>query len=438
MTPATTVDLTALHDRVARYVHAHFRRKLTFEDARDVAADALLEADRAAADGEEIAELERWLRRAAWRNALDLVRRHEGESASGPRPRPADLADHADVLATGERLEDELIASSARRAEAVALASVWSALKPDEQRALRLRLHDELAVPDICAILSCSRHHYENLVKRATRKLRQALVDDDTGVGCRDTRLIILRGTATVLDGALLARRDAHLSGCLACRAFACRARGLLGLMPMPAAGAADRLISRLNAILAGKPDALPETLGGLTVAGAGAGGAVGATSSGAAGGMAVVVKTLAAVCSAGAVTAGVCLPSPHTHHDPARASTPTPAHAARNPATASASATTIAARAVTSTPVRSPVAAARNSRSARQERSADKTFPFTPESAADAHHEADSRPSITDYGTPVSDPAPAAKAASTSRTPSVAPQPAPGAASNFSTEFGP
>jgi len=77
--PVTTADVQQVHQRLARYIHGHFRRRLGIEDARDVAAEALAEADRVVAGGERIRDLDRWLKRAAWRNALDLIRKHEGE-----------------------------------------------------------------------------------------------------------------------------------------------------------------------------------------------------------------------------------------------------------------------------------------------------------------------------------------------------------------------
>src|SRR3954470_10034391 len=106
---ATTQEVLAVHERLARYVHGHFRRKLTMEEARDVAAEALAEADRAVELGQRILDLERWLRRAAWRNALDAVRRMEGEGKQ-TRQRPVDLADHVERLASRDGGEGELLA----------------------------------------------------------------------------------------------------------------------------------------------------------------------------------------------------------------------------------------------------------------------------------------------------------------------------------------
>lgn len=303
--PATTAEILTAHDRLARYIHGHFRRRLTFEEARDAAAEAFLEADRAVGGGQRIDDLERWLRRAAWRNALDAIRKLEGE-AQTPRERPVDLADHIERLPSTPET-DALLDSAQRDSDTRALARAWSKLAADEQRALRLRYFDELGVEDILAILGCSRHHYENLTKRALRKLRSALVADSGDAACRACRALVLRGRERQLGPQLATQRDTHLETCLACRAFDRRERRLLAAAPLPALGLLDRLWGRAATHLSGPADpAQAEQLaGGIALAGGGAA-SVGAATSGALG-VAGAAKAIAVVCSAGAVTAGVC-----------------------------------------------------------------------------------------------------------------------------------
>jgi len=307
--PATTQQVLAVHERLARYVHGHFRRKLTIDDAYDIAAEALAEADRATQDGQHILDLEAWLRRAAWRNALDAVRRTEGEGKQ-PRERPVDLADHVERLADPDPGHQDLLNTSAHATDARALQKAWAALRPEEQRALHLRYFDELDVPDILGVLGCSRHHYDNLVKRGLSKLRKALVADTGDHACRQARTLVLQANFGLLDTAAAAQRDAHLDFCLACRAFARRKQGLIAALPLPAVGLIDRLAARLH----GHPltaTELPQhgdtVVGGVALASAGAtvSGGAAATASGLIAGSAA--KALAVACTAGAVTAGVC-----------------------------------------------------------------------------------------------------------------------------------
>ena len=160
--PVTTAEVQAAHERLARYIYGHFRRKLTFEDARDAAAEALGEADRAVEGGATIENLDRWLKRAAWRNALDAIRRAEGEGdRPRPRVRPLELDDVGATAADAEH--ETLLEEDARAADARAIATAWASLKPDEQRVLHLRYFDETPVDQVLELLGCSRHHLGGL-----------------------------------------------------------------------------------------------------------------------------------------------------------------------------------------------------------------------------------------------------------------------------------
>ncbi|HEX8082663.1 MAG TPA: hypothetical protein VF529_00125 [Solirubrobacteraceae bacterium] len=312
-TPATTADVAAVHDRLARFLYANFHRKLTFEETRDAAADALAEADRATAAGQRIQDLDAWLCTAAWRNAISVVRRIEGEGRV-KRTRPVDISEQGEWLLDERLPQQEVVTREHRRGEREALLRVWSRLKPDEQRALHLRYFDELPVDDVLGVLGCSRHHYENLTKRGIRKLREALVEGVDDVACRACRASVVDAKLAPLPAAQAAARDMHLSSCLPCRAFQRRQRGLIALLPVPAAGLLDRLAARWQSV--GSSGADPAQTGeaaagtaALAAAGTSAGaGAVGA--SGAAGGILTVgsaAKGAAILCSAGALTAGMC-----------------------------------------------------------------------------------------------------------------------------------
>jgi RNA polymerase sigma factor (sigma-70 family) len=241
----TTAELVATHERLTRYVHGHFKRKLTYEDARDASAEALAELDRASGT---IVEPERWLRRAAWRNALDMIRKAEGEGKT-PRERPSALGDDVDRLPDHETPEGVLLKAALHDADTAALAEAVKALKPDEHRALHLRYIDDLDVPSIIDILGCSRHQYESLHKRGLKKLREALVAPATTTACRSARALILASAFGGLDSDDAVRRDAHVETCLSCRAFARRRDGLLAALPLPAA---PGILGRLAALLGG------------------------------------------------------------------------------------------------------------------------------------------------------------------------------------------
>ncbi len=245
MTPATTATLAAEHERLGRYIHGHFKRKLTFEDAADAASEAIAEADRATTP---IQDREKWLRRAAWRNALDQIRKIEGEGQT-PRERPAGLGDDVHRLPSAETTEGTLIAAALHDADTRALAKAAEALKPDEHRVLHLRYIDGLDVPIIMELIGCSRHHYDNLHKRGLRKLRDALVAPATTSACREARGLILASALGGLTDDDAVRRDAHVESCLACRAFSKRRDGLIAAMPLPAVPA---LLSRVAAFFAG------------------------------------------------------------------------------------------------------------------------------------------------------------------------------------------
>jgi RNA polymerase sigma factor (sigma-70 family) len=307
--PTTTADVVALHNQLTRLLFANFHRKLTFEEASEAAAEALAEADRAMAGGQQIGNLNAWLRTAAWRNAISMIRHLEGEGRR-KRLRPVDISEQREWRQDPRDVEDEILTRAGRRTEHHALARVWARLKPDEQRAVYLRYFDELSVDEVLQILGCSRHHYENLTKRALRKLREALVEGADDVGCRACRTAIVDSRFAPLPPDAAAERDAHLSSCLMCKAFQRRQRGLIAVLPLPAVGFADRLVARFHAF-GGTGSAQHGEVAAGAVAAAGAGTTAGAGAVSAGGGglltLGAAGKTAAVLCSAGAVTAGVC-----------------------------------------------------------------------------------------------------------------------------------
>lgn len=464
--PVTTAEVVKAHHALTAYVFGNFHRKLTYEEARDVAAEALAEADRAVTGGCEIRDLHQWLRTAAWRNALDAIRRNVGEGHT-PRERPVEftLEEHADRFT--HQPDDDFVDAVAGAADAASLRTAWAKLAPDEQRALHLRYFDELPVSAVLDVLGCSRHHYENLTKRALRKLRDALVKGEQDAHCRSARALVIRGKATALAHELATERDAHLDGCLSCRAFVRRSEGLIAAMPLPALGLADRLLTRWHSVVSSAPDSVHagETLAGATaLAGAGAGAAAtgGAAAAGGAGvlGAAGVTKTLAVVCSAGAVTAGVCLPTlkpDAERRDPsAQAERDAPLSKRSNSPSTRVVRAAVAAPApgaATAAPVRRTAAApARPSSGRRTSQRARSTSPFLPESGDPPQFDtpprdttsgadtASTRPPSTTYraADPPADPAPASSQPATSSDPAPVERAATPSTSQFSQEFTP
>ncbi|HEX8121218.1 MAG TPA: sigma-70 family RNA polymerase sigma factor [Solirubrobacteraceae bacterium] len=437
--PTTTAEVRALHDRLTRFVYANFHRKLSFEEASDAAAEALGEADRAQAAGQRIVNLNAWLSTAAWRNAVSLIRRIEGEGRR-KRLRPVDVSEQGEWLLDESDLEDEILTQHTREAEREALAEVWAQLKADEQRALYLRYFDEMPVDEVLGILGCSRHHYENLTKRGLRKLREALIAGVRDEACRACRTAIVDAKLVALDDADVARRDAHLSSCLACRAFQRRQRGLIAVLPLPAAGLLDRMAARLHGIVGGAGDLThpgEAAAGSVALAGAGAtAGAAGA--SGAAGGLLSIggaAKTLAVLCSAGAATAGLCATTGNSpQHKPKPRVARAVASDARPAPPVVGAATTATPRPTPPTlthatrprpPVAPPTSAVTRRRQriearAREDAARKASSPFLPESAAPAPAPARRSPMTTTFSarnTPAAPPAGAPTAAAPSRT---------------------
>ena len=228
--PMTTAQVAVEHQDLARYLHARLAHRVTFEEARDAAAEALVEAQRVMASGAVIADRRRWLRRTAWHKAIDMARRHEGQGENRRR-RPVSLSlveDH-DARASVPGPDEEVADHAARHADARALWAAWGHLGADEQRALAMRYFQGRPVGEVLSALGCTRSHYDNVVKRALRILRRELVAMSAEAGCRTCRQLIFHGSQGALSGVQAAQRDAHLAGCLSCRAYAHYHSGMLG-----------------------------------------------------------------------------------------------------------------------------------------------------------------------------------------------------------------
>jgi RNA polymerase sigma factor (sigma-70 family) len=223
----TTAEVEALHARLTAYLHAHFRHNLTREEASDAAAEALAEAEQAARRGHEIRDVDRWVKRAGWRNALSEVRRQQGEAAV-PRQRPQTLDPLADAISDGRDETQAALDADAHRTDADVLAAALATLPPVHRRVLRMRYFDERPVPEILDELGCTRHQYENTTKRALRMLRRHLGRTTGDRACAEYRMLAARSANRPLPPAVLVRRDVHRESCLSCRAYTRTEDGLM------------------------------------------------------------------------------------------------------------------------------------------------------------------------------------------------------------------
>jgi DNA-directed RNA polymerase specialized sigma24 family protein len=217
---STTEEVAAAQARLARWLRAGFRHRLSSEDLLDVAAQSIAEAYEHLTRT-PVRDPEGLLKRIARRNALDEVRRRVGQDPRGPRPAPAPLlADDPALAGTDPSLAAPAQAATLAQAYEEAIAGLAS-VAPEERMALTLRLVDELPRQTCAALTSRSLDQYKRLYTRALAQLRAELLNRSRD-GCAATRALLAQGPLEPLPAA---RRDAHLAGCLPCRAWARDAR---------------------------------------------------------------------------------------------------------------------------------------------------------------------------------------------------------------------
>jgi RNA polymerase sigma factor (sigma-70 family) len=222
----STSEVAVAQRRLARQVAGAFGRKLSFEDCLDVAAETIGEVERFARGGVSIGHLDALLWQAARRNALDLVRRRQGEARTGPRPSTLSLESCLGSLTdpSGERDHTELLDTADRRQAYEDVAEAMGRLSFEQRTALCLRHIDGLAVDDCAATLAMSRTRFERLHTRAMKALRDELAAGARDHSCHLTRRLLAAPSLTPVQ---VAHRDAHLDGCLPCRAYAQQLRAL-------------------------------------------------------------------------------------------------------------------------------------------------------------------------------------------------------------------
>ncbi len=413
--------VAASYARYAAELHRRFATTLSVSDCEDAVQNALLAAWSAgAASGHTVAELENYVRTAARNAAISQIRELHGEGAA--RRSFTAYDDELHDTADPEHPEQTLLASAEEAEHRQILLAAYERLPAINKAAIRDRYTLELPVAACAARRSLTRTKFERLFTASVNRLRIILADSHAD-DCMRARfeLDVARDRRAPIDAAACAFAHAHTESCFACKTHSfARKGGLLGTLPLPAAGLMHRLLGRIP----GLGSSADRVAAVTTEAPAGAGGGAAATGAGGAVLLGVSAKT-AAVGACALITTGACVLGARTLLDPPPAKPKAP-RVAKTPDQARPAASVIAAPASTRvTPRPAPVerparAATPKPRAATMTRTAAVQPPNAPAPAMP-----------TRATTPAPAPAPS--------TPSL-PQPAraPAPSSDFSTEFGP
>jgi DNA-directed RNA polymerase specialized sigma24 family protein len=342
--------------RFERIAYGRLKSVITWEDAEDIVSDALLRADRTAEKNPPAAgQEEAWFGRIVIRTGIDFIRARDGRTRNGKsrRPKVLSLTALADVghepsdqgFDFGARLsslpDDTMGDASERRHAAEIVDRAFAQLDPGEVELIKLR---HLVGPD------CSRARLAEMAGLTVAEFRwrytkawsrfiRAVETDAPTPRCEHVRQLIGNLDAGVVTASAAQEVDSHILDCPSCRVFARESYRALELIPfIPTAGLAERWCARAGWWW--------ERSGNEAVAGAGAGAAgVGLASLFGSGGLAGALKVAAVVCSATAVTAGICggivavvgelsKPAPATaKRTPLETPTPAPVAVAATPA---------------------------------------------------------------------------------------------------------
>ncbi len=140
-------------------------------EAEDAVQETFLRVLRHEARLGEIRDYRVWLVRIVWNIVLDRKRR------SKTRPAGEDIADHARVLASGDRSADAAAISSQEHARILALID---RLPAREREALLLSAVEELTTAEIAAALDTTESSIRSRIFRARREL--ALLLEKEGI----------------------------------------------------------------------------------------------------------------------------------------------------------------------------------------------------------------------------------------------------------------
>jgi RNA polymerase sigma factor (sigma-70 family) len=303
--------------RYERLVYGRLRGGICWEDAEDIVSEALIRAHSAAgtdppAPGREQA----WFTRIAFNQGVDFLRARDGRRREGSRPRPdlvsleelqtagVELAEDIEHAGTGEAWIEALDDDAERSHAQELVKRVLDSMPAKDAELIKLRhlVGADASRDEVAAMAGLTLGEFRWRHARAWERFVEAVSEEQPTGRCHTVRALI--GTLDSADAPpdAPAQIDAHVLECASCRVFARDSYRALELIPVvPFAGLAERWAGRVATLW----DRLgPEAAAG---GGAAAGAGAGATGLAGAGGLAGALKTIAAVCTTTAVTAGVC-----------------------------------------------------------------------------------------------------------------------------------
>jgi RNA polymerase sigma factor (sigma-70 family) len=349
---------SALHESLARdrvrYERLLFARMggtITREDAEDIVSDALLKvAAKAETDAPEVGSEEAWFGRVVLNQGIDFIRARDGRRRNGSNGRPKvvslrDLDEDANALSATD--DDPALDDAAEREQAQAVVTrVMSALDPKDAELVKLRhlVGPAASREQLATMAGLTVGEFRWRYTRAWNRFVDAVAGDAPTARCVHIRELLGDLGDGIAAPEVVAEIDAHTLDCVSCRVFARESYRALELLPFaPVITAAERWSARVGWWW---DRSNPEV---ATGAGAATGAGLWALLGGSGAGL---VKVVAIVCSATAVTAGLCAGVVAVLDDP-----PAPRQAAKPKMRPAAQATP------TPTPVRTATPAAARKR---------------------------------------------------------------------------
>ena len=303
--------------RYERLVYGRLRGAICWQDAEDIVSDALMRAHAGAeVDPPDPGKEQAWFARIVLNQGIDFLRARDGRRRDGATPRPAvvslneletagvELADDRGHAGTADAWIEDLDTDSEREQAQEIVARVLARMAPKDAELIKLRhlFGANASRDEVAAMAGLTLGEFRWRYARAWARFVEAISSEQPSERCHDIRALIGALHVSTAPRSAASQIDAHVLDCPSCRVFARDSYRALELLPfIPAIGIVERWSGRLAAIW---DRSGPEAVAG---GGAAAGAGTGAAGLAGAGGVAGGLKTLAAVCSATVVTAGVC-----------------------------------------------------------------------------------------------------------------------------------
>jgi RNA polymerase sigma factor (sigma-70 family) len=443
-----------------RRLQSRFGDRLSAEDVEDIIQSALLKAP-ADDDGRNERQRHAWFARVVHNAAIDYLRARDGRYRAGRGPRVTSLERIGDVydgepeaavaaLRVDESGFDPELLDRGFEVDAIRqlVGRALARLPREDRRMIGLRYRDGLTNAQLANELGLS---MKGLEKRWARGwvafVTAAAGSDVAGENCPKLRSLAAVGEIGVMAPDAVARWEAHLEECVACRIWqhvGSQAAGLIGGLPL-GGGVIGGLLSKLGAGgLLERVHASADQVASAAGAGGGAGAGVGVL--GAIGGKAAATCITAAVCvGAGAYVATPVVQRVLTPQD--KSAKAVAAEASRSQAAGGSAAQRPSITTVSSAPASVAPQAARQAtrtQASVQATSAQrKTERETAKVARERAQAKQARATGSPFTPEANDPTPAAVAASApapAPAPASAPTPppAPDNTSHFTSEFSP